>query len=88
VPGGCGHQPPHRPGQPFELFGLRRELVRAIRDVRPEVVVTWSLEWNWARFRSCHPDHRATGDAVLSAVYPDAGNRFAHLDLREEGLEP
>ncbi len=68
--------------------GLRRELVRVIRDVRPEIVVTWSPEWNWARFRSCHPDHRATGDAVLSAIYPDAGNQFAHLDLRAEGLEP
>jgi LmbE family N-acetylglucosaminyl deacetylase len=67
---------------------LRRELVRAIRDVRPEIVVTWSPEWNWSRFRSCHPEHRATGNAVLNAIYPDAGNQFAHLDLREEGLEP
>ncbi len=67
---------------------LRRELVRAICDVRPEIVATWSPEWNWARFRSCHPDHRASGDVVLSAIYPDAGNQFAYLDLREEGFEP
>jgi LmbE family N-acetylglucosaminyl deacetylase len=73
--------------KPHDL-GLRRELVRAVRGIRPEVVVTWSPEWNWARFRSCHPDHRATGEAVLSAIYPDAGNQFAHRDLREEGLEP
>ncbi|MCA1604099.1 MAG: PIG-L family deacetylase [Acidobacteria bacterium] len=66
---------------------LRRELVRLIRAVRPQRVITWSPEWNWQRFRSCHPDHRATGEIVLSAIYPDAGNQFAHLPLREEGLE-
>lgn len=66
---------------------LRRELVRLIRAVRPQRVITWSPEWNWQRFRSCHPDHRATGEITLSAVYPDAGNQFAHLSLREEGLE-
>lgn len=66
---------------------LRRELVRLIRQVRPQRVITWSPEWNWQRFRSCHPDHRATGEIALSAIYPDAGNQFAHLSLREEGLE-
>jgi LmbE family N-acetylglucosaminyl deacetylase len=66
---------------------LRRKLVRLIRQVRPQRVITWSPEWNWQRFRSCHPDHRATGEIVLSAIYPDAGNQFAHLSLREEGLE-
>jgi LmbE family N-acetylglucosaminyl deacetylase len=65
------------------------ELVRAVRRVRPQRLVTWSPEWNWARFRSCHPDHLATGTAALRAVYPDAGNRFAFPFLVEqEGLEP
>jgi len=63
---------------------LRRELVRLIRQVKPQRVITWSPEWNWQRFRSCHLDHRATGEIVLSAIYPDAGNQFAHLPLREE----
>ena len=67
---------------------LHVELVRAIRRVRPHVVVTWSPEWNWERFRSCHPDHLATGAAVLAAIYPDAGNPFALAWLRDnEGLE-
>jgi LmbE family N-acetylglucosaminyl deacetylase len=66
---------------------LRRELVRLIRQVRPQQIITWSPEWNWQRFRSCHPDHRATGEIALSAIYPDAGNPFAHLSLRDEGLE-
>ena len=76
---------------------LREELVRGIRQVRPQRVLTWSPEWNWSRFRtSCHPDHRATGELALTtgelaltAVYPDAGNPFAHAHLLEdEGLEP
>jgi LmbE family N-acetylglucosaminyl deacetylase len=68
---------------------LQEELVRVVRRVRPERVVTWSPEWNWQRFRSCHPDHLATGAATLAAIYPDAGNPFAlpHL-LADEGLEP
>ncbi len=67
---------------------LHEDLVRVIRRVRPQRVLTWSPEWNWQRFRSCHPDHLATGAAVLAAIYPDAGNRFAlpHL-LRDEGLD-
>lgn len=68
---------------------LHVELVRTIRRVRPRRIVTWSPEWNWARFRSCHPDHLATGAAVLHAVYPDAGNRFTLTALCErDGLEP
>ena len=69
---------------------LRSELVRVIRQVRPQRVLTWSPEWNWARFRtSCHVDHRATGELALTAVYPDAGNPFAHPHLlKDEGLEP
>jgi len=68
---------------------LHADLVRVIRQVRPQRVVTWSPEWNWQRFRSCHPAHLATGTATLRAIYPDAGNRFAlpHL-LADEGLEP
>lgn len=67
---------------------LHEGLVRVIRRVRPQRLLTWSPEWNWQRFRSCHPDHLATGAAVLTAVYPDAGNRFALAHLLGEGLEP
>jgi LmbE family N-acetylglucosaminyl deacetylase len=67
--------------------GLRRELVRLIRELRPERVLTWSPEWNWHRFRSSHPNHRATGEITLAAVYPDAGNPFAHRALQGEGLD-
>jgi LmbE family N-acetylglucosaminyl deacetylase len=67
---------------------LHVDLVRVIRQVRPQRLVTWSPEWNWHRFRSCHPDHLATGAAALTAIYPDAGNQFALPQLKEqEGLD-
>lgn len=65
-----------------------RALVRVIREVRPQRVVTWSPEWNWDRFRSSHPDHRTTGEIALQAIYPDAGNPFALASmLTDEGLQ-
>jgi LmbE family N-acetylglucosaminyl deacetylase len=63
---------------------LHVDLVRVIRQVRPQRVVTWGPEWNWQRFRRCHPDHLATGTAVLTAIYPDAGNQFALPQLKEQ----
>jgi len=67
---------------------LHENLVRVIRQVRPQRVLTWSPEWNWQRFRSCHPDHLATGAAVLAAIYPDASNPFALTHLHaDEGLD-
>jgi LmbE family N-acetylglucosaminyl deacetylase len=67
---------------------LHEDLVRVIRQTRPQRVVTWSPEWNWQRFRSSHPGHLATGAAALTAIYPDAGNPFALTHLQAEGLAP
>ena len=65
---------------------LHAGLVRIIRQVRPQRVLTWSPQWNWQRFRSCHPDHLATGAAALAAIYPDAGNPFALPELAAQSL--
>ncbi len=62
------------------------DLVRIIRQARPQRILTWSPEWNWPQFRSCHPDHLATGAAALTAIYPDAGNPFAPPHLTGDGL--
>lgn len=68
---------------------LRRDLARVIRQVRPEIVVCQSPERRWdGPVQTNHPDHLATGAAVLAAVYPDARNPFAHPELAEEGLAP
>lgn len=68
---------------------LRRDISREIRRVRPQRVLTQSPEIYWARIGASHPDHRATGEAALAAVYPDARNPFAHPELlADEGLKP
>lgn len=69
-------------------IGLRRDLARIIRQVRPERVVCQSPERLWERIFASHPDHLAAGEATLCAVYPDARNPFAFPELAEEGLEP
>jgi LmbE family N-acetylglucosaminyl deacetylase len=74
-------------GQVEATLGLRRDLTRVIRQVRPDRVVCPSPERNYARAGVSHPDHRAVGSAALDAVYPDARNPFAFPELRtEEGL--
>ena len=62
---------------------LHENLVRVTRQVRPQRVVTWSLEWNWT-VRLLSPCHLATGAAALTAIYPDTGNPFVLTYLREE----
>lgn len=66
---------------------LRRDISRVIRQVRPQRLLMQSPERNWERIYSSHPDHLAAGEAAISAVYPDARNPFAHLDLAAEGHE-
>lgn len=68
---------------------LRREISAMIRAVRPDRVLTQSPERRWDRIFASHPDHLATGEATMCAVYPDARNEFAFPELlRERALEP
>ncbi|WP_030451404.1 PIG-L deacetylase family protein [Herbidospora cretacea] len=69
-------------------LGLRKDIARVIRQVRPDLVITSTPERNYLRLGPSHPDHRAVGSATLDAVYPDARNPYAFPDLlAEEGLE-
>lgn len=68
-------------------LGLRRDIARVIRQVRPDRVLIPNPDRNYARLAASHPDHRAVGAAALDAVYPDARNPYAFPELREEGLE-
>jgi len=57
-------------------LGLRRDIARAIRHLRPEIVVTMNFELTWGADGGVnHADHRATGLAVLDACR-DAANRW------------
>jgi LmbE family N-acetylglucosaminyl deacetylase len=65
---------------------FRRELVRQIRQVQPDVVLCpepyrKNLAW--------HRDHRITGQVALDAVFPCARDHLHFEELwRDEGLEP
>ena len=67
---------------------LRRDVTRAVRAFRPQLVLAPSPERWWERIHASHPDHLAAGEAATCAVYPDARNPFAHPELLDEGLQP
>jgi LmbE family N-acetylglucosaminyl deacetylase len=67
---------------------LIRDIVRVIRQVRPQRLLTQSPERWWERLGASHPDHLAAGEATVQAVYPAARNPFAFPELLgDEGLE-
>jgi LmbE family N-acetylglucosaminyl deacetylase len=79
----------HRDGELMPSLELRRDIVRAIRMYKPEIVVTLDPTVFWWGDRGVnHPDHRAIGEATLAAVYPTARDRLNFPEQeREEGLE-
>jgi LmbE family N-acetylglucosaminyl deacetylase len=67
---------------------LRRELVRVIRQLKPDVVICQDpTSWFVAQEYINHPDHRAAGHAVLEAIFPAARNHRMFPELLAEGLE-
>ena len=63
---------------------FRKQIVRLIRQYRPEIVVTADpyRRYIW------HRDHRIAGQVALDAVFPYARDHLAYPDLLEEGLQP
>lgn len=63
---------------------FRKNLVRVIRQYRPQVVVTGSpyRKYMW------HRDHRIAAQSTLDAVFPYARDHLSYPDLLEEGLQP
>ena len=68
---------------------LRRDLVRVLRRVRPNVVVAGDPTV-WFRHRTYinHPDHRAAAQAAVEALYPAVKKHGIFPELLAEGLEP
>lgn len=69
---------------------VKRDVVRVIRQVRPQVVITMDpcMIYDIDRGFINHPDHRAAGQATLDAVYPLARDPLTFPELLAEGLEP
>lgn len=69
---------------------LKRDIVRYIRQVRPDVVTAFdpTLVYYTPEAFINHSDHRAAGQAVLDAAYPLARDHLSFPELYAEGLEP
>jgi len=69
---------------------LRRDITRQIRRFRPDLVITQNPQRRLDHNPYIgHPDHLATGEATLAAVYPAARDHLNFPELwRDERLEP
>ena len=68
---------------------LRRDIVRQIRFYKPDILICLSpLRRLDGSSYFGHPDHLASGEAALSAVFPLSRDRLTYPELLEEGLEP
>ncbi|QKW18217.1 PIG-L family deacetylase [Kitasatospora sp. NA04385] len=66
---------------------LRRDLARAIRRHRPDIVITTNFRDTYGGVFPNQADHIAVGRATLDAVR-DAGNRWVFRELTAEGHQP
>lgn len=76
----------------------RKAVVRLIRKYRPRIVIThdpsqhifapdpYEKPEDTAYLN--HPDHRATGNIVLDAIFPAVGNPRSYRELLAEGFPP
>ena len=76
----------YRDGELEDTGEFRKQLVREIRRVQPEVVMVTEP---YRRNLAWHRDHRVAGQVALDAVFPYARDHLHFGELwSEEGLEP
>ncbi|HET9051313.1 MAG TPA: PIG-L family deacetylase, partial [Candidatus Dormibacteraeota bacterium] len=62
----------HPDGLLVNSLDLRREIVAAIRELRPAAIIASDPMRRYGPTYANHPDHRAAGEATLDAVCPSA----------------
>lgn len=69
---------------------LKKDIVKVIRTIRPDVVVTMDpgMLYHAGRGFINHPDHRAAGQAALDAVFPLARDHMSFPQLFADGFQP
>jgi LmbE family N-acetylglucosaminyl deacetylase len=75
-------------GELAPTLDLREAIVREIRRIRPQIVLTHDPTVYYTVGHINHPDHRAVGTATLDAVYPTARDRLNFPDHERNGLLP
>jgi LmbE family N-acetylglucosaminyl deacetylase len=81
----------YRDGELQPTLEFRREIVRLLRTYKPYRVICQSPERSWSPqmfIGRYHPDHRACGEGVISALYPASQNPWDFPELLAEGLAP
>ena len=74
---------------------VREGIVKIIRTVKPDIVITWDptmvyvaqSPWGVGSFIN-HSDHRACGQATMDAVFPYARDRLTYPEHEAAGLRP
>ena len=75
-------------GELAPTYEFREAIVREIRRVRPEWVMTHDPTSVYTAGSLNHPDHRAVGTATLDSVYPTARDRLNYPEHEQSGLLP
>lgn len=80
----------HKDTQLTYDLALKKEIVRFIRKLKPDIVVTLDPTFVYSRKTGFinHTDHRACGLATVDAVFPLARDRLTFKELSKEGLPP
>lgn len=75
-------------GELVNSLVVRKEIVRIIREIKPDVVFTMdpTLVYDEERGFINHPDHRAAAQATLDAVFPFARNSRTFPELLDLGF--
>ena len=77
-------------GQLEVTMNIKKEVIKIIRKIKPDVVVTMdpSMIYSSERGYINHPDHRAAGQIALDAVFPLARDHLSFPELYEQGFRP
>jgi LmbE family N-acetylglucosaminyl deacetylase len=77
-------------GQLEITMALKRDAVKVIRTIRPDIVVAMdpSVLYSASRGFINHPDHRAAGQTALDAVFPLARDHMSFPELYAQGFKP
>ena len=69
---------------------LKEEIVRIIRTIKPNIVVTMDPTFYYSVGRGFvnHTDHRAAALATMDAVFPLSRDRLTFPEHEKEGLKP
>jgi LmbE family N-acetylglucosaminyl deacetylase len=77
----------HEDGYLMPDLALRKDVVRVLRQIRPDSVITCDPTNVYGQLIN-HADHRVAGQVTLDAVYPAARSALYFPELMEEGLQP